>query len=74
MMSQRTYYSEDAKHRAQMERSVIAALCLAIGITVGTVIALLFAPEDGESLRHTLADKAGDVASQAEKTVKKFAS
>lgn len=73
-MATRKYYSEDTKNQAQVERSMIAAFCLVIGITVGTVIALLFAPEDGESLRSTIADKASDAVEEAEKTVKKLAS
>ena len=73
-MATRKYYSEEAKNRAQVERSLIAAICIGLGVAIGTVIALLFAPEDGESFRSTITDKASDAIEEAEKTVKKLAS
>lgn len=73
-MATRKYYSEEARSRAQVERSLIAAICLVVGIAVGTVIALLFAPSDGESFRTALTDTAGELAEKAEKQAKKLAS
>ncbi|GAB5493972.1 MAG: hypothetical protein Phog2KO_41870 [Phototrophicaceae bacterium] len=73
-MATRKYYSEDARHQAQSERALIATLCLVLGLTIGTIIALLFAPEKGSEVRHTLGNTVGDFADKAEDTVKKFAS
>jgi len=73
-MASRTYYSEQARNRAYTERSAIAAVCLILGVAIGTVIALLFAPEDGESMRNQLADTTGDMLEKAEKQAKKLAS
>ena len=55
-MSQRTYYSEDAKNKAQFKMSALAAFCLAIGATIGTAIAILFAPQTGEDTREELGE------------------
>lgn len=73
-MATRKYYSEEARHQAYTERTFIATVCLIVGITVGTVIALLFAPEKGSDVRHSLGNTMGDFAEKAEDTVKKLAS
>ncbi len=73
-MAKRTYYSEDARRRAQTERSMIAAVSLALGVAIGTVIALLFAPEDGETIRSTIAETAEELGHKAEDQAQKLAS
>ena len=55
-MSQRTYYSEEAKQQAQMKTTFIVAICLALGATIGTAIAMLFAPQSGDETREELTD------------------
>lgn len=73
-MASRKYYSEDARNRAQVERSILAAVCLILGIAVGTVVALLFAPEEGENLRQSIAERTSNLREQAEDKVKELAS
>lgn len=73
-MASRKYYSEEAQQQAQVERTLIAALCLVLGLTAGTIIALLFAPDKGSKVRHSLGNTMGDFAEKAEDTVKKLAS
>ena len=60
-MSQRTYYSEEAKQQAQMKTTAVVAICLALGATIGTAIAVLFAPQSGEDTRKELGE-AGESA------------
>ncbi len=55
-MSQRTYYSEEAKKQAQVKTTAIVAICLALGATIGTAIAVLFAPKSGEETREELGE------------------
>ena len=55
-MNQRTYYSEEAKYRARREMAIILGVVLALGISIGTAIAMLFAPSSGEETREELAD------------------
>jgi gas vesicle protein len=71
-MSQRTYYSEEARQRAEIRTTVLVALCLVLGAGIGTALAILFAPQSGdktrEELAHTLedqADKGRKVSEQA---------
>ena len=50
-MSDRIYYSTEAERRAKRERTMIAALFLLIGAGIGAILALLFAPGQGEHIR-----------------------
>ena len=49
-MAERMYYSNEAKQRATTERSLIAIIFTSLGLTIGAVLALLFAPMKGEEL------------------------
>jgi len=54
-MNERIYYSEDAKMRARREIGLLVLLTFGIGATIGSVLALLFAPKEGEEIREELA-------------------
>ncbi len=53
-MADRTYYSQEAKEKAQRQQSFLMILLTGLGISIGAVLALLFAPKDGEELREEL--------------------
>ncbi len=53
-MSNRTYYSRDAQARAAREEGMSIVSFLAIGLAIGALIALLFAPKEGKELRQEL--------------------
>ena len=55
-MSQRTYYSEEARQRAQREKTLIVAVFLALGISIGTALAMLFAPRSGNETREEISE------------------
>jgi gas vesicle protein len=55
-MNDRIYYSRDAESQAMRERTMAILAFFAIGITVGTALALLFAPRSGDKTRAELAD------------------
>lgn len=67
-MNQRTYYSEEARMREQRNMGLLAIFALAIGVGVGTVLALLFAPGEGEETRedlsHMMEKRVGTVEKQ----------
>jgi gas vesicle protein len=60
MMNQRIYYSREAELQAKREATVRTLLFLGIGMAVGGILALLFAPESskgsGRDLAGTLED------------------
>ncbi|MFN8375011.1 MAG: YtxH domain-containing protein [Anaerolineae bacterium] len=53
-MNERMYYSREAEQRAQQQRTAMVALVLAMGLGIGALLALLFAPRPGESTRKIL--------------------
>jgi len=55
-MNDRVYYSREAESQAMRERTTAILAFFVIGVTVGTALALLFAPRSGEKTRHELAD------------------
>ena len=60
MNTNRTYYSHDAEMRVARDRVALTVVCLLLGLGMGGVLALLFAPETGKKTRddlvHTLED------------------
>lgn len=65
MGSNRIYYSREAEMQAGREKTVAVILFLAFGLSVGAVLALLFAPRSGEQTRedigHAFEDRFGNV-------------
>ena len=55
-MTERTYYSREAEMRANQERVIGTIPLLALALGIGVVLALLFAPNDGEKTRRELGD------------------
>lgn len=57
-MSDRIYYSEESKEYAMRKRTALAALSMLVGVGIGAILALLFAPEEGQSLRQGISERA----------------
>ena len=66
-MSQRVYYSDEARQRVQRETAIILGIVLALGISIGTAIAMLFAPKRGEEVREDLAEATDHALKRLEK-------
>jgi len=47
----RIYYSEEAEQKMKRQRTLSALMFTALGIGIGSAVALLLAPNDGESTR-----------------------
>lgn len=54
MNNDRIYYSRDAEVHAMRGRTVLTLFLLAFGLTIGSVVALLFAPRSGKKTRDNL--------------------
>lgn len=72
-MANRTYYSEEARNRAQAERVRFAIFCIGIGVSIGAALALLFAPQEGEEVRERITEQAQDFRDDVENRVRKIA-
>jgi hypothetical protein len=59
-MSERVYYSREAELRAKREQTIAFLLFMGIGLLVGALIALLFAPGSGRETREGLASTVED--------------
>jgi gas vesicle protein len=55
MNNDRVYYSRDAEIHAIRKTTALALFFLALGLGIGTAMALLFAPSSGKKVRHNLA-------------------
>jgi len=55
MNSDRIYYSHTAEMHAMRVMIRLTPLCLTIGLGIGAVLALLFAPASGKKIRDELA-------------------
>jgi gas vesicle protein len=55
-MSNRVYYSDEAESRAKREQALMALIVLGLGVGIGALVALLFAPKSGEAIRSHLGD------------------
>jgi len=60
------YYSNEAKKQARTERTLLALIFTALGLSIGAAISLIFAPMQGEELREELAQKANRARNSVE--------
>jgi gas vesicle protein len=59
-MSDRIYYSKHAEEMAKRQQTIIAFTFLALGLGIGAILALLFAPNVGEKTRQLIASALED--------------
>lgn len=59
MMNDRIYYSREAEQMAAQQRTILALVVMLLGLGLGAVVALLFAPRKGEDVRSEIANQAG---------------
>ena len=61
-MNERIYYSREAEQRVRQQRVILAVFGMALGLSIGGVMALLLAPHSGEENRKALAKEVNHVA------------
>jgi gas vesicle protein len=59
MNNDRVYYSHDAETQAKRETIALTTLALTLGLGIGALLALLFAPSSGKKARHDLGKSMG---------------
>jgi gas vesicle protein len=59
-MNDRIYYSRRAEELVKRQQTVGALIFLAVGLGIGLILALLFAPNVGEKTRKLIADALED--------------
>ena len=69
-MSERKYYSREAEEQAQRERFVLALIVAALGLGMGAVLALLFAPQSGDKTRQIISEEVERVTAQGRETAR----
>lgn len=60
MTERRIYYSQEAERVAKRQRLLTMVIFMALGVGLGAVIALLFAPDEGEKTRRLISEAAQD--------------
>jgi len=64
MSQQRIYYSEESRKQAQRQTFVLAMAVAGVSLSLGAVIALLFAPTTGDNIRREIRDYLDELADQ----------
>jgi len=64
MSQQRIYYSEESRKQAQRHMFVLAMAVAGVSLSLGAVIALLFAPTTGDNIRREIRDYLDELAQQ----------
>jgi gas vesicle protein len=67
MSQQRTFYSDEAKQRVRRETTFVLGVVLALGVGIGTAIAMLFAPQSGDETREEIAHATDGTVKKLEK-------
>jgi len=57
-MNDRVYYSREAEEMAAQQRTVLALIVMLLGLGLGAIVALLFAPRKGDDVRKDIAKNA----------------
>lgn len=68
-MSERIYYSNEARERARREQTLLALIAVALGTGVGALVMLMLAPRSGEETRRTLGDQTSTLFENGRKAV-----
>lgn len=69
-MNERRYYSQEAEMQAKREIALLTIFALAMGVSIGTVLALLFAPKKGEDIRDDIGKMIESQMGTVEKQIK----
>lgn len=66
-MSDRMYYSQEAEQRARRDKLMLILLTTGLSVTIGALIAMLFAPQTGDEFREQIGEQVGDTIAKGRK-------
>lgn len=72
-MNQRIYYSEAAQRTSQRQQLILALAVASVSLSLGALIALLFAPDTGENIRHEIRDQLDELLERSSETSREAA-
>jgi len=70
-MNDRVYYSREAEQLAAQQRTILALVVMLLGLGLGAVVALLFAPRKGDEVRKEIANQAETIYDSGRETTGK---
>lgn len=72
-MSQRIYYSEAAQRTAERQQLILAMAVAGVSLSLGAIIALLFASDKGEDIRHEIRAQLDDLLERGSESSRQMA-
>jgi gas vesicle protein len=70
-MNDRVYYSREGEQIAAQQRTVLALIVMLLGLGLGAIVALLFAPRKGDDIRKDIASHAETLYDSGRETTNK---
>jgi gas vesicle protein len=70
-MNDRVYYSREAEELAAQQRTILALVVMLLGLGLGAIVALLFAPRKGDEIRKDIAKNAEHLYDNSRETTGK---
>lgn len=70
-MNDRVYYSREAEQMAAQQRTILALIVMLLGLGLGAIVALLFAPRKGDDVRKEIANQAENLYDNGRETTGK---
>jgi len=70
-MNDRVYYSREAEQLAAQQRTMLALVVMLLGLGLGAVVALLFAPRKGDEVRKEIVNHAENLYDNGRETTGK---
>lgn len=70
-MNDRVYYSHEAEQMVAQQRTIVALLVMLLGLGIGAMVAMLFAPRKGTDVRKDIVKNAENLYDNGRETTGK---
>ena len=72
MSNQRKYYSQESARQVKNEKLLIAIVAAICGVGLGTIMALILTPKDGEEIRQEISEQLEHVINMGQERSKEL--